>query len=97
MLILQSMDQFPKYKQKMPAKQSHSDVDVQAFITDFQNKWYFNVMLLFFYCITVCKYSQYSATLGKVEIFIFSSKQLKVTHNLFFIHTLNWIFSKCTF
>ena len=32
---------------------------------------YFNEILLFFYCITICMYCQYSATLGKVEIFIF--------------------------
>ena len=41
-----------------------SDVDVQhiyiynMFITNFHNKWYFNEILLFFYCI--CNYCQYT-------------------------------------
>ena len=53
-----------------------TDVAVQAFIKHFHNKWYFNE-ILFFYCITICKYCQYSATLGKVEIFIFPQNNWK--------------------
>ena len=39
-LILQAMDQFPKYKHKMVCKTITfvSDVDVQAYITHFHNK-----------------------------------------------------------
>ena len=46
MLILQAMDQFPKYKQDVCKTITFvSNVDVQAFITYFHNKWYFNEIL----------------------------------------------------
>ena len=54
------------------------DVNVQAFITDFYNKWYFNeifyflVLSLFFY-------------LGQSWYIYILSKQSKVAHNLFLI------------
>ena len=48
LLILQAMDQFPKYKQDVCKTITFvSDVDVQVFITHFHNKWYFNEILFF--------------------------------------------------
>ena len=48
MLILQAMDQFQTYKQDVCKTVTFvSDVDVQAFITHFHNKWYFNEILFF--------------------------------------------------
>ena len=44
-----------------------SDVDVSFITLSFNDI----LMRFVFYCITICKYCQYSATLGKVEIFIF--------------------------
>ena len=48
MLILQAMDQFPKYKQDVCKTITFvSYVDVQAFITHFHSKWYSNEILFF--------------------------------------------------
>ena len=73
MLILQARDQFPKYKHKMCAKQSplFPMLMCKLLQQNFQNKLYFNEVLFSFYYVTICKYCQYSATLGKLEILIF--------------------------
>ena len=83
MLILQAMDQFTKYKQDV--------CKTITFVSDVHNKWYFTDILLFFYCITICKYCL---------LYLYFIKTIESNTQLIPYFTLNWIsqnvhFSSC--
>ena len=96
MLILEAMDQFPKYKQDVYKTITFvSNVDVQAYITHFHNKWYFNEILFFIVYLYV---SIVSILLPWAKLkYLYLIKTIESNTQFIPYFTLNWIFWKCTF